>query len=87
MAILVLALSACEKDITEEGGKENLPNISGFPIVGTNQISSFNNSTFISLPSSGEDFYGQNSKVAGKTECHFGQHGVNIGMPENKPSS
>ena len=44
---------------------DNLPNITGYPIVGTNQTASFNNTTIIILPNSGDDFYGQNSNYPG----------------------
>ena len=30
--------------------------------------------------------YRQNAEVSGKAEGHLGEHGVNIGMPEYKPS-
>jgi hypothetical protein len=31
-------------------------------------------------------FHDQHAQINGEAECHFGQHRVNIGMPENKPS-
>ena len=40
---------------------ENLPNITDYPIVGTNQTTSYNNVSEISKPKFGDDFYGQNS--------------------------
>ncbi len=34
----------------------------------------------------GNIFNGQHDEIGGQTEGHFGQHGMNIGMPEDKPS-
>jgi len=66
---LPLSFSGCQEDLI--GGTDldkpvdNLPNITGFPSVGTNQMVAFNNSTIIGLPNSGEDFYGQNANYFG----------------------
>lgn len=38
---------------------------SGYPIVGTNQTTFFDNQTIISAPSAGDDFYGQNAFYLG----------------------
>ncbi|MEM7552105.1 MAG: DUF1566 domain-containing protein [Bacteroidota bacterium] len=46
---------------------DNLPNISGFPIVSTNQATFFNNLSVISSQSVGDDFYGQNANYPGNT--------------------
>lgn len=46
---------------------ENLPDISGYPIVGTNQSTFFNNTTKTSTQSEGDDFYGQNANYPGST--------------------
>jgi len=53
--------ASSEPDNTED----NLPDITDFPIVGTNQTTSFDNSTTISIPSVGDTFYGQNSNYPG----------------------
>jgi len=45
--------------------EENLSDISGYPIVGTNQITFFNNSTETSTQYEGDDFYGQNANCPG----------------------
>ncbi len=68
---LMISFTACEKDETttetEHGNGTNtiLPDISGYPIVGTNQTTSFDNSTTIAQPAAGDDFYGQNSNYPG----------------------
>ncbi len=67
-----------EEDLVEESGftEQNndssgstgngaLPDISGYPIVGTNQTKYFNNSSEISAPSQGQAFYGQNAFYLG----------------------
>lgn len=59
--------TACNKDDFETVKVINLPNITGYPIVGTNQSTSFDNSTIITKPSAGDDFYGQNSNHPGTT--------------------
>lgn len=68
---LIVGTSACSDDddsITDgETISENLPNITGYPIVGTNQTTAFNNTTNISTPSNGDDFYGQNANYQGNT--------------------
>ncbi len=76
LALTLFAFIACSSndddtddtntDDTEEV-TDNLPDISGFPIVGTNQSTAFNNSTEISNPGSGDDFYGQNANYPGNT--------------------
>lgn len=67
LTILMLSFTACEDYFTGETDDmvENLPDITGFPIVGTNQTTSFNNFTVIGLPGTGDDFYGQNSNYPG----------------------
>jgi len=68
--IMIISLfTACEKD-SSTGSTDNLPNITGFPIVGTNQSTSYNNTAAISKPSSGQDFYGQNSNYPGKSPSY-----------------
>lgn len=66
--LIVTVSSACKKDDNNDivdDGNTNLPDISGYPIVGTNQTTSYNNLTTITKPSTGEDFYGQNSNYPG----------------------
>ena len=54
-------------DDTADIATDNLPDISGYPIVGTEQTLSYDNNTVTSLPASGADFFGQNSNYLGTT--------------------
>ncbi len=65
IALFLVSFSGCENEINNDTGIDNLPDISGYPIVGTNQSTSFNNSNTIAIPSVGDDFYGQNSNYQG----------------------
>jgi len=71
VGLITFALfTSCEKDddtSTKDETTENLPDITGFPIVGTNQTTAYNNSTIISTPSVNDDFYGQNANYPGNT--------------------
>ena len=72
LGILALALfTACEKDddVTTTTN-DNLPNISGFPIVGTNQTTYFDNTTVMTAPAEGDDFYGQNAFYPGNVPSY-----------------
>lgn len=60
-----MLLFACTKDEITVVAEDNLPAISGYPIVGTNQTAFFNNSTSISAPAAGSAFYGQNAHYVG----------------------
>ncbi len=65
--ILVISIS-CDNDtetIEEETNIDNLPDITGFPIVDTNQTKFFDNSVEITEPANGEDFYGQDATYRG----------------------
>lgn len=42
-----------------------LPNITGYPVVDTNQSTFFGNTSQISTPSEGDDFYGQDAQYSG----------------------
>ena len=63
LALLALAGTACTE--SPNNPEDNLPDISGFPIVGTAQNTAYSNTTSISTPSMGEDFYGQNANYPG----------------------
>jgi hypothetical protein len=39
------------------------------------------------LQDQGDVLYGQYRKVARQAESHLGEHGVDIGVPENKPAA
>jgi hypothetical protein len=53
--------SACKKndDNVPTNSKENLPDISGYPIVGTGQTKYYNNVGEITAPQQGQPYYGQ----------------------------
>jgi hypothetical protein len=73
--VLSIVLSACTttESLTVVGigcnvnanSSDNLPNISNYPIVSTNQTKSYNNSVEISTPAAGSTFYGQNATYPG----------------------
>jgi hypothetical protein len=60
-----ISFSACKKTVDDP--VDNLPDITGYPIVGTNQTTFFDNTTTISEPAPGDDFYGQNANYPGNT--------------------
>jgi len=70
---LPIALLSCQKEDennpvdNSENNDANiiLPDISGYPIVGTNQTTFFNNSNEISATSPNQSFYGQNANYPG----------------------
>jgi len=68
-----ICIMGCKKDddITTE---ENLPDISDYPIVSTNQTTFYNNSTEISTPSSGDAFYGQDAQYS-RNETQYVDNG------------
>lgn len=72
--IMAITLSsACEKDsITDEFDEtiDNLPNITGFYLVGINQFVSYNSTTIITNPTAGTDFFGPNSNCLGTTPSY-----------------
>ena len=68
LAFLLMAafISACEKDdISTADPTENLTEISGYPIAGTNQTTFFSNTGTIAEPAPGDDFYGHNAHYPG----------------------
>ena len=67
LSLLLFTAVSCEKsDSTDSTNiNDNLPAVTGYPIVGTQQTNSYNNTTVISLPVSGADFFGQNSNHLG----------------------
>lgn len=68
---MLLSFTSCEKDDdVETDPGVDLPDISGYPIVGTNQTTFYNNTTIISEVSQGEDFYGQNANYLGNTPSY-----------------
>ena len=72
LIFLFLFISSCSnQDDEEEIITDNdfievtLPNITGYPIVDTNQSKIFGNNSEISTPLDGEDFYGQDAQYYG----------------------
>ncbi len=74
IALLLFGTSGCSEDTIldneeinsgEEQKNENLPDVSGYPIVGTNQTIFYGSSSQINEPSAGDAFYGQNAHYAG----------------------
>ena len=73
LTIISLFFSSCSnEDGTESTDSDNvnfvevtLPNITGYPVVDTNQSKFFGNTSEISTPSVDEDFYGQDAQYSG----------------------
>jgi len=62
--LLTLVSGGCsKKDST--GSVDNLPNITGYPIVGTNQTISYDTARIIGIPVPLQPYYGQNSNYPG----------------------
>ena len=57
--------SSIQDDNNSSDPNDNLPNITGFPIVGTNQSIFYDNSNETSTQHLGDDFYGQNANYQG----------------------
>lgn len=62
---VLFSFTACEESNDIVVDKNNLPDISGYPIVGTNQTTFFDNSTIITEPTVGDDYYGQDANYIG----------------------
>lgn len=68
LLILLLAFTSCENDEPTTLEKEdNLPEVSGYPIVATNQIICYDNESEIATPVYGEAFYGQDAQFVYNT--------------------
>ena len=67
LSFIVLAFMACSDNDVDTGDtiEVTLPNITGFPIVDTNQSKFFDNTSEISAPSVGDNFYGQDAQYSG----------------------
>ncbi len=64
--LLNISLTGCSNDNTgSDAVTDNLPNITGYPIVSTNQTKFYDNTTEISAPTTGSAFYGQNAMYSG----------------------
>ncbi len=65
LSAIILFSASCSKNDETINQVENLPDITSYPIVGTNQTSYYGNHGEISAPASGEAFYGQNADYPG----------------------
>lgn len=79
LSLLILSffsLIGCEEDsdsITNQT-EENLPDVSDYPIVSTNQTIFYDNSSEMNTPSSNEAFYGQDAQYS-KNETNYVDNG------------
>ncbi|NQV13851.1 DUF1566 domain-containing protein [bacterium] len=65
LTTVLIAISSCsETKPSAVEATDNLPDISGFPVVSTNQSTFYNNNSEISDPVSGEVFYGQDAQYS-----------------------
>jgi len=63
---LALTVGCSETTSSEtDNTEDNLPDISGYPIVGTNQTTHYDDQNEITAPTSGQAFYGQNADYLG----------------------
>lgn len=63
--LLILIIGCNNSTASSENEKDNLPDISGYSVVSTNQTAFYDNSSEIAAPSTGEAFYGQNADYSG----------------------
>jgi hypothetical protein len=68
LTVLTISMLACVT--VTPAGDGNLPDISGYPIVGTNQTTFYNTSNPISAPAEGEAFYGQDAQYPKNTPSY-----------------
>ena len=66
LVFLNMNLVGCKKDSLDTI-VDHLPNITGYPIVGTNQTMFYDNFAEIATAASGSSFYGQNAMYSGNT--------------------
>lgn len=59
---------------TTSDGTDNLPNITDYPVVGTNQTKYYDNLNEIAAPAIGSTFYGQNAMYPGNVP-HYADNG------------
>ena len=65
ISISLLFMGCTESSTQVENNEDNLPNITGYPVVSTNQSVFYDTSNVISAPSSGSSFYGQDAQYTG----------------------
>ncbi len=71
---LLLFLACSESPTSVETTNNNLPNITGYPVVSTNQTAFYDNSSEISAPSSENAFYGQDAQHT-RNELQYQENG------------
>ena len=67
LMVVMITFTGCKKDsdtIPDDTGG-NLPDISGYPIVSTNQTTYYGNITEIATPNPGDAYYGQDAQYSG----------------------
>ena len=86
MLFLIISLTGCKTSTsadetsvgigcsTTSNGTDNLPNITNYPIVGTNQTKYYDNLNEITAPDIGSAFYGQNATYPGNAP-HYVDNG------------
>lgn len=71
LMMMVTFVAACQEGKLDTIlPEDNLPDISGYPIVGTDQSTAFDNYSEISVPSLGDAFSGQNANYPGKVPSY-----------------
>lgn len=72
LPVMLLIFTACDKDEepTTTDPVDELPDISGYPIAGTNQTTAYNNHNEITTPVITDDFYGQNANYQGTSPSY-----------------
>jgi hypothetical protein len=69
MAIILVSTAGCKTN-SNTPVINNLPDIKGYPIVGTNQTKFYNDSGEIAAPGQGEPYYGQNASYPGNVPSY-----------------
>ncbi len=64
IALLLTSCVSCQKDENNTSPIDNLPDISGYPIVSTNQSTFYDDFAEIAAPSPGNAFYGQDANYS-----------------------
>ncbi|MBP1673460.1 MAG: hypothetical protein H6Q25_1275 [Bacteroidetes bacterium] len=63
IALLIsVSCSSCKDEVVD-----NLPDVTDYPVVGTNQSEAFDEMNVITKPVAGDPFFGQNANYSGKT--------------------
>ena len=72
LPVLLIGYTSCDKetDTIILDPIDDLPDISGYPLVGTNQTTAYGNQNEIAIPSVGTDFCGQNANYPGTTPSY-----------------